>query len=46
LFHGLNGYRISATEDERFDLILAVAVSDLDTVKRVAALLARITQPG
>ena len=46
LFYGLNGYRITATEDERFDLILAVAVRDLDTVKSVADRLARIAQPG
>lgn len=46
LFYGLNGYRITATEDERFDLILAVAVRDLDTVEKIADRLAQITRPG
>lgn len=42
LFYGLNGYRIEATEDQRFDLILAVATRALDTVNKIAAALAMI----
>ena len=42
LFYGLNDYRITATEDERFELIIAVATRDLDTVTMIAARLAQI----
>lgn len=42
LFYGLNGYRITATEDQRFDLILAVATGELDSVNEIAAELAVI----
>ena len=42
LFYGLNDYRITATEDERFEVIIAVATRELDTVTMTAARLARI----
>ncbi len=42
LFCGLNGYRIDATEDQRFDLIIDVATRTLDTVDKIAAALALI----
>ncbi len=42
LFYGLNDYRITATEDERFELILAVATRELDTAAMIAARLAQI----
>jgi death-on-curing protein len=42
LFYGLNDYRITATEDERFELIIAVATRELDTVNMIAARLAQI----
>ena len=42
LFYGLNDYRITATEDERFALIIAVATRELDTVTMIAARLAQI----
>lgn len=42
LFYGLNDYRITATEDERFELIIAVATRELDTVTMIAARLAQI----
>ena len=45
LFYGLNDYRITATEDERFELIIAVATRDLDTVTMIAARLAQIALP-
>jgi prophage maintenance system killer protein len=38
----LNDYRITATEDERFELIIAVATRELDTVNMIAARLAQI----
>ena len=42
LFYGLNDHRITATEDERFELIIAVATRELDTVNMIAARLAQI----
>jgi len=42
LFYGLNGYRVRVdTEDELFNLVIAVATRDLDTVPKIAATLAR-----
>lgn len=42
LFYGLNDYRITATEDERFELIIAVPTRELNTVTMIAARLAQI----
>lgn len=42
MFYGLNDYRIAATEDERFEVIIAVATRELDTVNKIAARLAQI----
>ncbi|MCB0931412.1 MAG: type II toxin-antitoxin system death-on-curing family toxin [Mycobacterium sp.] len=42
LFYGLNRYCIAASQDERFELIIAVATRELDTVNTIAAKLARI----
>jgi death-on-curing protein len=42
LFYGLNDYRIAATQDERFEVIIAVATRELDTVNKIAARLAQI----
>ena len=42
LFYGLNDYRITATEHERFELIIAVATRELGTVTMIAARLAQI----
>jgi death-on-curing protein len=43
LFYGLNGYRMRAdTEDELFDLVIAVATRHLDTVQKIAATLVRL----
>ncbi|OBA81868.1 death-on-curing protein [Mycobacterium sp. 1164966.3] len=36
LFYGCNGYTIAASEDEKFDLVIAVATGELDTVAKVA----------
>lgn len=40
LFYGLNGYRVMATDDDLFDLVIAVATSSLDTVAVIADRLA------
>jgi death-on-curing protein len=45
LFYGLNDYRVSASEDERFDLIIAVATRQLDTVAAIADRLGRMFHP-
>jgi death on curing protein len=36
-FHGLNGYRLTLSNEEAYDLVLAVAVGDLDDVGTIAA---------
>lgn len=36
LFYGLNDYTISATEDEKFELVIAVATGELFTVAKLA----------
>ena len=40
LFYELNDHRITATDDELFDLVIAVATRNLDTVQKIAATLA------
>jgi len=43
LFYGLNGHHVPAgAEDELFDLVIAVATRDLDTVPKIAARQARL----
>ncbi len=46
LFYGMNDYPITATQDQRFDLIIAVATRELDTVEKIAARLARMALPA
>ena len=41
LFYGMNGYDLTATEDERVDLILAIADGRLSEVEKIAKHLAR-----
>ncbi len=41
LFYGLNGYDLTATEDERVDLILAIADGRLREVVKISELLAQ-----
>lgn len=36
LFYGYNGYTISASEDDKFDLVIAVATGELDAVAKIA----------
>ncbi len=43
-FYGLNGVRLNLTNDEAFDLVMAVAAGELDDVDRIASVLKR--QPG
>ena len=42
LFYELNGYHVRGTEDELFDLMIAVATRALDNVQDIALQLARI----
>jgi death-on-curing protein len=42
LFYGLNDYGITATQDERFEVIIVVATREVDTVNKIAARLAQI----
>jgi death-on-curing protein len=42
-FHGLNGRRLTLTNDKAYDLIISVAEGRLDTVEAIAAALT--TQP-
>jgi death-on-curing protein len=41
LFYGMNGYDLTATEDERVDLILAIADGRLSEVEKIADHLAQ-----
>lgn len=45
LFYGLNGYTISATDDEKFDLVIDVVTGVLDTVAKIAHRLAALAAP-
>lgn len=40
-FYGLNGWRLTMTNDEAYDFVMAVATGDLDEVPEIAARLAR-----
>jgi hypothetical protein len=40
--YGLNDYGITATQDERFEVIIVVATREVDTVNKIAARLAQI----
>ena len=44
LFLELNGHRVTATDDELFDLVIAVATRELDTVQEIAERLARLVR--
>ena len=44
-FYGFNGMRLTLTEDEAYDLTVAVATGALDDVPDIAAQLARGTEP-
>lgn len=43
-FYGLNGHRLSLTNDEAYDCIIAVASGELDDVEAISAVLSRSTR--
>ena len=43
-FYGLNGRRLTMTNDEAYDVVVAVSVGDLDDVVQIAQLLAAATE--
>jgi len=45
-FYGVNGRRVSLTNDEAYHLVVAVATGALDAVDDIAAALAAATQSG
>jgi death on curing protein len=44
-FYGLNGRRLTLTNDDAYDLVIAVASGQLDTVEEIAAALRPATTP-
>jgi death-on-curing protein len=44
-FYGLNGRRLTLTNDAAYDLVMTVATGQLDTVDDIAAILQAATQP-
>jgi death-on-curing protein len=44
-FYGLNGRRLTLTNDEAYDLVMSVAAGQLDDVDAIAAVLQHATQP-
>jgi death-on-curing protein len=44
-FYGLNGRRLTLTNDEAYDLVISVATGELDTVDAIATVLRNATQP-
>lgn len=45
-FYGINGIRLTATNDEAYDLIVEVASGRRDDVATIASTLARLTEPA
>jgi death on curing protein len=44
-FYGVNGRRLTSTNDEAYDLVISVAAGELDDVGGIAALLAKANEP-
>jgi death on curing protein len=44
-FYGLNGSRLTLTNDQAYDLVMSVAAGELDTVDGIAAILRSATSP-
>jgi death-on-curing protein len=44
-FYGLNGRRLTLTNDAAYELVMAVAAGELDTVEEIAGVLVRSTEP-
>ena len=44
-FYGLNGRRLTLTNDQAYDLVMSVAAAQLDAVDAIAAVLQHATRP-
>jgi death on curing protein len=44
-FYGVNGRRLTLTNDEAYDLVIGIAAGQLDDVDGIAAVLRHATQP-
>jgi death-on-curing protein len=44
-FYGINGRRLALTNDAAYDLVMQIATGQLDSVKDIAAVLEKSTQP-
>ena len=44
-FYGMNGRRLTLTNDQAFELIMKIAKGELDSVDEITAVLATATQP-
>ena len=44
-FYGLNGRRLTLTNDEAYELVMSVAAGQLDDVDDIAAVVQHATQP-
>jgi death on curing protein len=44
-FYGINGRRLTLTNDQAYDLVMSIATGDLDTVDGIAAILRPATRP-
>ncbi len=44
-FYGLNGRRLTSTNDQAYDLVMKVAAGELDQVEQIAAVLQGATAP-
>jgi len=44
-FYGVNGHRLTLTNDAAYDLIMAVAAGELDSVSEIAVILEKSTGP-
>jgi death on curing protein len=45
VFYGLNGLRLALTNDEAYDLVMAVASGELDDVAAITTVLERAVEP-
>jgi death-on-curing protein len=45
-FYGLNGRRLTMTNDAAYDLVIGVAAGDLDSVDEIAVMLRGATRPA
>jgi len=44
-FYGLNGLRLTLTNDAAYELVISIAPGQLDTVEEIAAILRHATEP-